>query len=230
MYGDKRLLGLILARGGSKAIPGKNLAPVAGRPLIAWSIECGLASRHLDRLIVSTDSDDIADVARQWGAEVPFMRPASLAGDEATSAAGALHAVEAVGEDYDYVVLLQPTSPMRAVGDIDGAIEKCVDAGAASCATVCEATESPWRAYVLDNADVMHPVIPQGKIERRQDLEVAYVPNGAVFVASVQHLAHTMQFYNDGTLAYVMPRERSLDVDTPFDLQLIRLLMERQVD
>lgn len=132
MIKGKRVLGLVPARGGSKGLPGKNLRLMCGKPLIGWTIEQGMASKYIDRLVVSSDSTEIAKIALKHGAEVPYLRPPELASDTASSASVILHALDylACQEDfYDLIVLLEPTSPLRDVSDIDGAIELCVQHG-----------------------------------------------------------------------------------------------------
>ncbi|CEO88250.1 acylneuraminate cytidylyltransferase family protein [Syntrophaceticus schinkii] len=128
MYKGKKILGLIPARGGSKGLPGKNIKPLCGKPLIAWAIEQGLASKYLDKVIVSTDDEEIAKVSRSFGAEVPFMRPGELATDAAKTIDVVVHALEFLkqrgGLEFDYLALLEPTSPLRKNGDIDKSIAR----------------------------------------------------------------------------------------------------------
>ena len=133
MIGDKSVLALIPARGGSKGVPGKNIRPAGGKPLIAWTIEAAKCSRYIDRLILSTDDPAIVAVAKQFGCDVPFMRPAELATDQADSMVVVRHALQAIGERYDYLVLLQPTSPLRIAADIDAAVERCLQSDAPTC-------------------------------------------------------------------------------------------------
>jgi N-acylneuraminate cytidylyltransferase len=137
MIEGQSVLAVIPARGGSKGVPRKNLRDVAGRPLIAWTIAAARGSSHIDRLVLSSDDEEIMETARRHGCDVPFRRPAELATDEADSMAVVMHAVETLAERYDYVVLLQPTSPLRASADIDGAIATCLRHMAPSCVTVC---------------------------------------------------------------------------------------------
>ena len=119
-------------------MPRKNIRDAAGKPLIAWSIEAAKKSRYVDRLVLSSEDSAIIDVARTWGCEVPFVRPPELASDEADSMQVVRHAIDSLPERYDYLVLLQPTSPMRLAADIDVAIERCVNTGAQACVSVCE--------------------------------------------------------------------------------------------
>src|SRR5690349_10929106 len=148
MIGEKSVLGLIAARGGSKGVPGKNIFVVNGRPLIQWSIDAARASRYIDRLILSSDNPAIMDVARNAGCEVPFRRDDALASDTASAIDVVADALMRV-PGYSIVVLLQPTSPLRIAGDIDGAIELLVSSGAGACVTVREADEHPYWMFRL---------------------------------------------------------------------------------
>lgn len=159
MIEGKRVLGLITARGGSKGVPGKNIRPVGGRPLIAWTIQAGLASRYLDKLILSSDDESIMAVARDCGCEVPFKREARLAADDTPSVDVVLDAVERC-PGYDMVVLLQPTSPLRTTEDIDAAIGRCVALEAPACVSVCEAEQSPYWMYTLQAGNRLSPLLP----------------------------------------------------------------------
>ena len=149
MINNKRVLAVIPARGGSKGVPRKNVRELAGRPLICWTIDAAKNSKYIDRLILSSDDDEIIDMAKAIGCDVPFTRPAALASDTASGADVLCHAVENAGEDYDYVVLLQPTSPLRQSGDIDEAVQLCIDRRLASVVSVAEATKSPYWMFQM---------------------------------------------------------------------------------
>ena len=161
MIGGQSVLGLIPARGGSKGVPGKNLRTVGGKPLIAWTVSAAHRAKTLDRVILSTDDAEIAEVARAYDCDVPFMRPAELATDDAAMLDVVRHAIRSLEETYDYVVLLQPTSPLRTAGDIDAAVELCHGDQAATCVSVCEPEKSPfWNYYRCDGA-TLSPVLPE---------------------------------------------------------------------
>src|SRR5271157_3678171 len=142
MIQNQSVLALIPARGGSKGVPRKNLREIAGKPLIAWAIEAGRQSRYIDRLILSSEDPEIMAQARSWGCEVPFVRPAELARDDTPGMEPVLHALTALPEEYDYVVVLQPTSPLRLAEDIDGCLETCLRQEAPACVTVAEVDQS----------------------------------------------------------------------------------------
>ena len=220
MIGGQRVLGIIPARGGSKGVPGKNIQVVGGRPLIGWTIEAARASACLDAFLVSTDDEAITAVARAEGADVPFRRAAELATDTATSVDVALDAGRRL-PGFDILVLLQPTSPLRTGEDIDAALKLMLTSGAASCASVCEALEHPWLMFARDDQDRLQAFFepPAGASLRRQDLPKAYVLNGAVYAARMDRLAETRRFFIPGeTASYVMPIEKSDDIDTWDDL------------
>lgn len=220
---------LIPARGGSKSIPRKNIVPVGGKPLIAWTIEAALGSKLLDRVYVSTDDEEIASVSRAHGAEVPFMRPAELASDEAGSLGVALHALDwmsAHGGEPDYLLLLQPTSPLRTTEDIDGAIRLAEEHDASAVLGVCEASPHPWLARQISAEGVLSDFFPlEKKPTRRQDYPPAYMINGALYLNRATSLRTGRTFQPPDARAYVMPAERSLDIDTPLELRLVDLLL-----
>lgn len=226
-YVRPRILALIPARGGSKGLPGKNIRLLAGKPLIAWSIEAALASRYLSRVVVSSEDETILDRARAYGAETPFVRPESLARDDTPGIDVVLHALDAL-PGFDWVVLLQPTSPLRTTGDIDASIQRCLESGAPACVSVCEADASPWWMFSLDGDGRMRSFLPpEQRPARRQDLPALYALNGAVYVARVDWLRQTRSFLTEETVAYVMPPERSVDIDTAFDLRLAECLVSQ---
>lgn len=223
MIDGQSVLAIIPARGGSKGVPRKNIREVAGKPLIAWTIEAAKKSKYIDRLILSSDDAEIIEVARQWGCEAPFVRPAELARDETPGIDPVLHALGELPA-YEMTVLLQTTSPLRNVADIDGCIERCIAGKANTCVSVCEAEQSPYWMYTLNESGEMQALLPTGQsFARRQDLPKAYILNGAVYVAKSEWLRQHKTFVNDETIAFVMPQERSLDIDTELDLQIMNL-------
>jgi N-acylneuraminate cytidylyltransferase len=227
MIVGKSVLGLIAARGGSKGIPGKNIVPVHGRPLIQWSVDAARGSRYIDRLILSSDDPAIMEVARQAGCEVPFRRAAELSDDNASSIDVVADALMRV-PGYDLVVLLQPTSPLRISADIDGAIELLVSSGAAACVSVCEAEQHPyWIFRMAGDGSLSRFVEPdEGTPLRRQDLPPAWSLNGAIYVAGCQWFLQNRTFLAPGTVGYPMPAERSVDIDTYEDIEMLRQRFE----
>lgn len=225
--GVHRTLAIITARGGSKGLPRKNVLEAGGTPLIAWTITAALESKCIDRVVLSSDDDEILGVAKEWGCEIPFKRPAYLASDTATSIDVVMHALNEVQEGYDYVVLLQPTSPLRTSQDIDTAFSLLKGNNAPSCVSVCEVEQSPYWMYQLTNDGKMKAILakPQ-EITRRQELPPVYVLNGAVYIAKIDWLRRTKNFVADGCIAYVMPNERSIDIDTADDFEIFRSRIE----
>lgn len=214
MINGKKVLAIIPARGGSKGIPRKNIKLLHGKPLIAWTIEEAKKSKYIDRLIVSSDDEEIIKVSKEWGAEVPFKRPPELAQDDTPGIAPVLHAMEHF-PNYDYVVLLQPTSPLRLVEDIDGAIELCEKGKANSCVTVTETSTPPQWMYEIDGSSLMKSIFPKRDVPyQRQMVTTVYELNGAVYVATKNSLMLNRAFLQEKTLSYIMPRDRSIDIDT----------------
>lgn len=226
MIKRKSVLAIIPARGGSKGVPGKNIRNLAGKPLIAWTIEEAKKSKYIDRLILSSENEEIIKVAKEYGCEVPFVRPAELARDETPGSDPVIHAINTIPEKYDYVVLLQPTSPLRTVVDIDGCIEHCVEKNVPACVSVTEAQQSPYWMYIVNKQMKMQPFLEYpGEINRRQDLPQVYVLNGAVYVAEYEFLKEHKSFVTLETLAYLMPTERSIDIDSELDFSYCEWLI-----
>lgn len=208
-------LGIIPARGGSKGIPRKNLLTMAGKPLMAWTVDAARASGNIDRLIVSTEDAEIAAAARQLDCEVPFVRPAHLAQDETLAIDVALHALDALADPFDFVVWLQPTSPGRLPEDIAACVRACRAGAAPGCVSLVRATEPPQWMFTLSSGGVMQPLIPREQIPlRRQDLPPAFLINGAVYVGRPDWLREHRTFLGPGVLGYEMPADRSIDIDS----------------
>lgn len=221
MIGRNRILAIIPARGGSKGLPRKNVLDLDGKPMIAWSIQAAADSDFIDHCIVSTDDAEIASVAQEYGCDVPFIRPDEHARDESTTLDVALHALDEL-PGYDLVVILQPTSPLRTSYDIDQTIEAIVARQAPSAVSVYEPAKSPYWSYRTDDKGRLVSLLDKELAsKRRQELPSTYVLNGAVYVARVDWLRENLRFVTDETVAHVMPAERSLDVDTAFDLKLV---------
>lgn len=233
MINGKRVLAIIPARGGSKGLPGKNIKELCGKPLIAWSIEQAKVCNNIDRVVVSTDDDQIAEVAKKYSAEVPFKRPGELANDTASTINVIFHAIDWFREHEDYrpgyVLLLQPTSPLRTREDIDGAIQMLMDKKALAIVSVCETDHHPWWSNRLPEDgnmnDFLRPDIPNN---RRQDLPMFYRLNGGIYLADTDYLHKYNGFLGPDTFAYKMPKNRSVDIDSDLDFKLAALLMEKQ--
>jgi len=218
MYLGKKCLALIPARGGSKGVPQKNIREVAGRPLIAWTIVEAKKSKYIDSLVLSSDDNMIAKIAKDWGCDVPFTRPTELARDETPGIDVVLHALEKLPE-YDYLILLQPTTPLRTVQDIDGCFEFFIQQKANVCVSVSEVSKTPYWMYTLNEENHMNPILDTN-FPRRQDCPKVYSLNGVLYIADTRWLMQNRAFVTEETLAYQMSSSRSLDIDTEWDMKL----------
>lgn len=228
------ILGLIPARGGSKGIPGKNLVPLAGRPLLAYTVQAGLASRHISRLLLSTDDENIAQVGRVLGAETPFLRPAELAQDASPALPVMQHAIgflEAQGWPVDVLVYLQPTSPLRQARHIDAALELLIAQGADTVVSVVPVPHQFNPASVMRlNAGHLEPFLPElAHLLRRQDKPEVYARNGpAVLACTRATIMERGQIYGPNTLPLVMDPQESHDLDSLQDLEVLEWLLSRR--
>jgi CMP-N-acetylneuraminic acid synthetase len=218
MINGKSVFAVIPARGGSKRLPGKNIISLAGKPLIAWTILAAQHSKYIDRLIVSTDAQDIAEVTRRYQCEVPFIRPSDLSDDDANSNDVILHALNNVEGCYDIVMILQPTSPLRTGDDIDGALEFMIEHSGEVLVSVCEASKPLHWFHKMNIYGFIKPCIQVGSISSHVEPTVTYLPNGALFIAQVPFFLRYKSFYTEKTLGYIMSPETSVDIDSSIDL------------
>lgn len=224
---SSKLLAIIPARGGSKGLPRKNLLLAGGKPLIAWTIDAALNSKYITSVVLSSDDDEIILTAKNFGCKHAIKRPDELANDSASSVDVVLHALSQY-QGYDYVVLLQPTSPLRTSLDIDNAFELILSSNAPCCLSVCEVDQSPYWMYRVDHNEVMTKLLREEKVmTRRQDLPAIHILNGAIYIAEIDWLKSGKSFYGADCVAYRMPKEKSLDIDNSEDLDKLRLLIER---
>lgn len=230
MITGNRVIAVVPARGGSKSVPGKNIRALAGKPLIGWSIEVAQAVEEVDRIIVSTDDEAIAEVAERLGAEV-YRRPAHLATDDALviDALRDLHAtLRREGEPADIMILLEPTCPLRASEDVHQCLVRMVEDHLDSVATFKPADLNPHRAWRLDGTSPTPFIEGANPWRPRQELPSAYQLNGAVYVFCPERLPEDINGLLFGrTGAVVMSHERSVDIDVEFDFTLTELLMEK---
>ena len=233
MINNKRILAIIPARGGSKRLPRKNILNLAGKPLIAWSIEAALGSKHIDRVIVSTDDEEIAGISRKYGADLPFMRPNKLATDESSSVDVVLHAINMLkekGREYEYIMLLQPTSPLRTIENIDEVVELLQSSNSDAVISVCEVEHSPlWSNTLGADGDLSNFLDRSILNKRSQDLDQYYRLNGAIYLCRTDRLSEEKTlFIKDKIVAYKMPQEQSVDIDNKVDLCLASCLIDNQ--
>jgi len=232
MIKNKKILALIPARSGSKGLPEKNIKNLNGKPLIAWTIEEAKKSKYIDKIVVSTDSDAIADIAVKYGAQAPFKRPRELASDNAKMIDVVLHCIkffQGAGNVYDIIILLQPTSPLRRADDIDGAIEFFIEKGAKAVVGVVECEYSPQLANILPKGLNMNNFFTKNiSNKNRQELRAYYRINGAVYLADIGFIINNRDWYGPKTFAYIMKRENSVDIDNLFDFMLAEFIMNRR--
>ena len=231
MYKDKSFLAIIPARGGSKGLPGKNIKDLCGKPLIVWSIEKGLQSNYIDEVVVTTDSQEIADISKQYGASVPFLRPDELATDTATSFDAIKHTIDFYKKErnraFDYIVLLEPTSPLREVSDINKAIEQllCSDAEAIVGITKTE-DQNPAFLILKDKNEYLTGYENlEMKVLRRQDIKDVYFFEGTIYISEREMLLNKKTFYHENTIGYEVPKWKSLEVDDMDDFIMIEAMM-----
>lgn len=226
MNKNKTFLAIIPARGGSKRLPRKNVLDLAGKPLIVWSIEAGLQSRYIGEVVVTSDDDEIMEIARQWGAKT-LKRPDELASDTATTYDAVVHAINNY-PSYDYIVLLQPTSPLRDANQIDDAIGLLIEKDADAVISVCETEHSPLWSNTLPEDNSMAGFLPEKiKNKRGQDLEHYYRLNGAIYICQTDRLLKEKTFFiKDNIFAFKMDRKHSIDIDEEIDFKLAALLKE----
>lgn len=225
MINNQKVLGLITARGGSKRLPGKNLADIGGRSLIQWTVDAALEAPLIDRLIISSDDQEIIEEAEKFGCEAPFLRPDYLSGDDATSVDVALHALAQLDWHDGFMVLLQPTSPFRRAVDIEACIKACAKDDLTACVSVV-APKKPARWLLKETGDgYIAPVFPNeffGKTDKDQQF---FMPNGAVFVVRVKEFLQGKTFWPKELTFILMEEDRSIDIDQMEDLEHARYLL-----
>jgi CMP-N-acetylneuraminic acid synthetase len=231
MIGSKKLLAIIPARGNSKRLPGKNLKNLLGRPLIAWSIDAALKSEYVDRIIVSTDDEEIAKISRRNGAETPFIRPKSLARDDSQSIDVVTHAIKMLkdsDDEYDYVVLLQPTSPFRNSTHIDEAVKTLIEKSASAIISTTKSDINPkWMNTIPESGDMTSFLDKKYQNIRSQDLPVYYQLNGAIYLSKVNNLIQENTFFlKKNIFTYIMDRKSSIDIDDQYDFIYANSIIE----
>jgi CMP-N-acetylneuraminic acid synthetase len=225
-------MAIIPARGGSKRLPKKNIMPLCEKPLIGWTIEASIKSNCFDEVIVSSDDDNIIEIAKKYGASVPFIRPKELASDTATSYDVVKHAVEfyknELNKEFDFIVILQPTSPLRTAAHIQEAIKQRTDMNADAIVSVCEVEHSPlWMNTLPDDKSMNKFIDDKIKNLRSQDLPKYYRLNGAIYIAKTDRfLQDRSVLFSNNIFAYIMNMEQSVDIDNKIDFALAEILMK----
>ena len=238
MYNHKTFIAIIPARGGSKGLPGKNIKELCGKPLIAWTIESALQSKYIDEVMVTTDSLEIAEIAKQYGATVPFLRPVELATDTASSFDVVKHTIDfyssKLHKEFDYIVLLEPTSPLREIDDLDNMIEKIIliEKDFDSIISIGEVHEHPSIMKKI-NTDYIVPFCNELSLtSRRQDNEVAYFPYGVAYIVKTKSLFEEKTFYTNRNTYYKIKRHQCYEIDDMYDFLAIenikKYIMEKK--
>ena len=227
MYKRKKILGLIIARAGSKGLKNKNLLNLAGKPLVDWTFIAAKKSKLLDHVMISTDDLNIIKRAAEQGVHAPFRRPINISDDKSSAVDVALHALNFLKEKYDYLVLLQATSPLRQSTDIDEGIRQCINKNAKSLMGIVSFEKNPFWLKFLNKKGEIRPLL-KSKIShnRRQDADHYFLPNGAIYVVDIKTFRKKKTFSLPGTLGLEMPIERSIDIDSKKDLVLAEYYMK----
>lgn len=232
MYKNKKILAVITARGGSKGIPRKNIKEMNGKPLIAYTLLVAQQSKYLTRVIVSTDDEEIAQMSREYGGDVPFLRPEEFARDNSTSLSVIQHALrwlkENAGEEYDYGMLLPPTAPLRLSEDVDNVIQKIVDTGADSVMSMMKLTDfSLKKLKKIENDQILPMLFDEGTdISFRNDSEPIYKRNASIYITKTECLLQG-DLFGKISRPYIMPQERSVDINEPIDFIIAESLLKR---
>jgi CMP-N,N'-diacetyllegionaminic acid synthase len=236
MINGRSVIAIVPARGGSKGLPGKNIKNLCGKPLIAWTIEAGLACKYIDEVMVTTDSEEIAEIAQMAGASVPFLRPSELATDTATTFGAVKHVIDYyevnLNKNFDYVVLLEPTSPLRAKDDLDGMIEKInvLEDQYDAIVSLGEVHEHPSIMKKIVGNDIEPYCKELIAATRRQDNEAAYFPYGVAYIVKTKKLIEEETFYPRRTTYWVIKRYQCFEIDDIYDYLTIENIMKHKLD
>lgn len=230
----KSILCLILARGGSKGVPGKNIKELNGKPLIYYTIKSIHDAAVYDRVVLSTDSSEIAQVAKEYGVDVPFVRPADLAGDTTNASDVIVHALkwlELNGEKYDYVQYIFPTAPLRTADDLLGGLSVLLEQNADMVISVCP-TDHPaqWMNTLPEDHSLKDFIKPEFRQKNRQFLPPTYRINGCIYVGKWSIFYNKLDWLDQNTIAYIMPPERSIDIDSALDFKYAELLIRERLE
>lgn len=233
MYNNKKFIAIIPARSGSKGLKDKNIKQLNNKPMIAYTIEAAVKSGVFDDVIVSTDSQKYADISIKYGASVPFLRPDYLSTDTATTNDVIEYTIKELKEtekDYDYFMILQPTSPLRQPEDILGAVKLLFEKDANSVVSVCEVEHSPLYMNTLDKSLSMNSFLQNDIKTRRQELPKYYRLNGAIYLCKADYFLRYKNFYKEKSYAYIMDKKRSVDIDDEIDFIMAKSLQKYYFD
>ncbi|WP_122641314.1 acylneuraminate cytidylyltransferase family protein [Romboutsia sp. Marseille-P6047] len=228
---NKKFLAIIPARAGSKGIKDKNIISINGKPLIAYSIEAALKSKYIDKVVVTTDGQKIASVSKKYGAEVPFIRPSYLASDKSKTIDTVMHCIDEVkklGEEYDYMVLLQPTQPMREAFHIDEAIELILEKDEEALVSISKVKEHPVLMRTIDEDGYCKNLLNVSSTVRRQDFPEFYKVNGAIYINKINENLNLETSLNDNKLTYIMDENYDVDIDEMLDVHIAEILLKNR--
>jgi CMP-N,N'-diacetyllegionaminic acid synthase len=230
MINDLSVIAIIPARGGSKGLPGKNIRPLLGKPLIGWSIEQAFASKYIDEVVVSSDCPEIIEISRKFGANVPFKRPAKLASDNSTTIDVLIHCLdwfEEKNKSFDILVLLEPTSPIREVSDIDNSLRILISKEQGSVVSVCKTEgQNPAFCFKKNDDSKINPYLEiQPTNLRRQEIEPVYFLDGTIYSSFTSSLRNQKSFYHNCTFGFEVPKWKSLEIDDIVDFSMVESVM-----
>jgi CMP-N-acetylneuraminic acid synthetase len=232
MYRGKRVLAVIPARGGSKGLPRKNIKNLCGKPLIAWTIEQAIKSSVIDKVLVTSDSEEIIDCAKSYGAAAPFKRPEHLSADDSPSIDAISHAVDFLEEEYDIIALLEPTSPLRKDKDLDDALVKLIE-NWDNCDCVISvgkvALEHPAICKKIVNENLIPFVKEESDVTRRQELSDAYFPYGVIYASKAESLLEERTFYQNRIMPFIIERWQNYEIDDICDFMCIEAMMKNYI-
>lgn len=229
MYKNKKILAIIPARNGSKGVKNKNIKNLNGKPMIAYTIENAIESKIFDDVVVSTDSQEYIDISLRYGEIIPSLRPDHLASDTASSLDMTLYTIDSLkeqGKEYDYFMLLQPTSPLRTTQDILNSVGLLFEKNANTVVSVCECEHPPQWSVELDEKLDLTVLEDKIKATRRQDIKKSYRLNGAIFLSNIDYYIKNKSFYTSNAIAYIMEYENSIDIDSIYDFMLAESVMK----
>ena len=236
MIKGKSVIAIVPARAGSKGLPGKNIRELCGKPVIGWTIEAGLASEYIDEVVVSTDSEEIAGIARKFGATTPFIRPPEIATDDATSFEVIKHVLEYFKDElntsFDYTVLLEPTSPLRDSLDIDRALEELIESSHAVSIVGIAKTEGQNPVFLVklsENASIIGFMGGAIRTVRRQEIEDVYFFEGSIYISETLALLERKTFYHEEAIGFLVPKWKSLEIDDEDDFVMVEALMAKKL-
>lgn len=225
------MLAIIPARGGSKGLPDKNIKDLCGKPLIAYTVEAALKSKKITQVVLSTDDEKIAEACKEYGIEIPFLRPKELASDDSLIVDTYIYTVDRINKEqnksYNAMVALLPTCPLRTARDIDKAIELYEEKQADSVISFYEAPHPVQWYKTIDKNGILRSVLPEGdRLANRQEEQKSYLPNGAIYVFNMD-LLRDKKYYSDKTYPYIMPASKSIDIDSAFDFEMAEFLLSK---